>query len=98
MDEDVRIYSDAANRNAADEIFQEGNMAKNINLYLLLRQSVSAGRPGGRPALPLARGAVGRAGGLTRLGAMGRDALGPRGRGYVFGFRRARLQARRGGG
>lgn len=39
MDEDVRLYSDAANRNAADEIFQEGNMAKNIKDFKTMQFS-----------------------------------------------------------
>lgn len=47
VDEDVRIYSDAANRSAADEIFQEGNMAK-ISRSLKACSSLD-------PAVPLLR-------------------------------------------
>lgn len=39
VDEDVRIYSDAANRSAADEIFRESNMAKNIKNFKTMQFS-----------------------------------------------------------
>lgn len=42
VDEDVRIYSDAANRSAADEIFQEGNMAKNVKDFKSMQFSWSS--------------------------------------------------------